>query len=64
MTIEQWNKLKEDNVVQYERNRYRLLFKDPIGYWLTEVIDIFNEPMSFRKLVFKTENIRGFSLVK
>lgn len=64
MRLEQWDTLTSDNVIKYQRSQYRLLFKDPLGYWLTETLDVLDRPLSFKKLIVRTGNIRGFSLVK
>jgi hypothetical protein len=63
MTLEQWTNLEENNIIQYRENKYKLLFKDSIGRWITETLDFLNRPVNFRKLEINQNQIRGFSLV-
>lgn len=63
MTIEQWTSLEVNNIIQYRENKYKLLFQDAIGRWITETLDLLNRPVNFRKLEITQNQIRGFSLV-
>ena len=63
MTQEQWQNLESGNVLQYERERYRLFCQDPLNRWICEVLDIYNDPMGLKLLKGKETQIDKFQLV-
>lgn len=65
MTLEDWNSLEEDTQIQSSRFNYKLLFKDPVGIWLTEQSNIYSKSSNgFKKLQPKIKDICRFRVVR